>query len=551
VRSLFLVMLLLILYYCIVEIISPSKHRGYLSVVLHAHLPFIRYPAHEGHLEENWLYEAITETYIPLLDIFGNLLSDGIDFRITLSVSPTLVGMFNDYLLMARYKRYIESRIELAEKEVVRTRRDRGIGPVARMYHKRFLKIRHLFDEVFRRDLPSALGQLSGSGKIEVITCPATHPYLPALMTVPEAAWVQIALGAEYFRTVFGKRPDGMWLPECGFVPDIDIFLKKAGIEFFFLESHGLLRSAPEGGPKFCSPVRTPSGVAAFARDAESSGQVWSSAGGYPGDPDYRDFYRDIGFDLPSDYIGQYLPDGVSTFTGLKYYRITGGNVAKKPYVCRRARKKAELHADHFIAAKKDQILFLREKSKTGPVVTAAYDAELFGHWWFEGTDWLNFVLRKGSREQKVFRFINPREYLSSGAKLETAMPAASSWGEGGYSSTWVNDSNSWIYRHLTRGARLMKEIAGKNFSQGMLKRAADQAARELLLAQSSDWAFMMKTGNASEFARKKFTGHMNNFLSLHAEIASGKIRRKKLLALEQANNLFPDLDHRMFGSMG
>jgi 1,4-alpha-glucan branching enzyme len=541
-------MLLLILYYCIVEIISPSKHQGYLSIVLHAHLPFIRYPAHEGLLEENWLYEAITETYIPLIDMFGNLLSDGVDFRITLSVSPTLIGMFNDGLLMARYQRYIDSRIELAEKEIVRTRGDRGVGPVARMYHKRFLKIRRLFEEVFRKDLTAALGQFSSSGEIEIITCPATHPYLPALMTIPEAARVQIALGAEYFRTVFGRRPVGMWLPECGFVPDIDVFLKRAGVQFVFLESHGLLRSGPGDRHSIYAPVRTPSGVAAFFRDAESSGQVWNSAGGYPGNPDYRDFYRDIGFDLPPDYVGPYLPDGISTFTGLKYFRITGSNVVKKPYVGRRARKKAELHADHFIAAREDQILLLREKLGTRPLITAAYDAELFGHWWFEGPDWLNFLLRKGSQGQKPFRFINPPEYLSLGAKLDTAMPAASSWGEGGYSSTWVNDSNSWIYRHLTRGARLMGEIAARNYSQGALKRAADQASRELLLAQSSDWAFMMKTGNASEFARKKFIEHMNNFLGLHAEITSGKIRTKKLQALEQANNLFPDLDHRMFG---
>jgi 1,4-alpha-glucan branching enzyme len=536
------------LYYCIVEIISPSKHSGYLSIVLHAHLPFIRYPAHEKHLEENWLYEAITETYIPLLDMFGNLLSDRVDFRITLSVSPTLVGMFNDKLLMDRYQRYIDSRIELAEKEVVRTGRDSDLGSVTLMYHRRFLKIRRLFGEVYRKDLSSAFGQLLGSGKIELITCPATHPYLPALITIPESAGFQIAMGAEYFRGIFGKRPAGMWLPECGFVPEIDVFLKKAGIQFFFLESHGLPRKSPGGTHSIYAPVKTPSGVAAFSRDAESSSQVWNSIGGYPGDPDYRDFYRDIGFDLPSRYVGPYLPGGITTFTGLKYYRITGSNVVKKPYMVRRARKKAGLHADQFIAAKEDQVIFLRNKIGMRPVITASYDAELFGHWWFEGPDWLNFLLRKGSRGQESFRFITPPEYLSGAGELDTAMPAASSWGEGGYSSTWVNGSNSWIYRHLTRGARLMKEISGRNISQGLLKRAADQATRELLIAQASDWAFMMKTGNAAEFARKKFITHMRNFLELHAEITSGRLQRKKLRILEETNNIFPDLDHRMFG---
>ncbi|MEJ2695713.1 MAG: DUF1957 domain-containing protein [Candidatus Sulfobium sp.] len=532
-----------ILYYCIVEIISPSKHSGYLSIVLHAHLPFVRYPEYENHLEENWLYEAMTETYIPLLDMFGNLLSDGVDFRITLSVSPTLISMFRDSLLMDRYQRYIDSRIELAEKEIARTRGDRRFAAVVRMYHKRFLEVRRLFGEVYGRDLTSALGQLVGSGRIELITCPATHGYLPALVTVPEAAAFQIAVGAEYFRQVFGKRPAGMWLPECGFVPDIDFFLRRTAVGYVFLESHG----RPEKVQAVHAPVITPSGVAAFSRDGESSGQVWSSIWGYPGDPDYRDFYRDIGFDMPPHYVGPFTPGGISTFTGLKYYRITGNSGAKKPYVPQRARNKAELHADHFIAARNNQVLFLKERLGTRPVITAAYDAELFGHWWFEGPDWLNFLLRKGSKGRH-FRFIRPSEYLSLEGEFDTGMPAASSWGEGGYSSTWVNGSNSWIYRHMTRAARLMKEISERNISQGLLKRAADQAARELLLAQASDWAFMMKTGNASEFARRKFTAHTLNFFNLHSEITSGRVRKKRLEILEQTNNLFPDLDHRMFG---
>ena len=528
------------------EIISPSKPPGYLSIVLHAHLPFIRYPAHEGHLEENWLCEAITETYIPLLDMFGNLLSDGIDFRMTVSLSPTLLCMFNDELLMTRYQHYIDSRVELAEKEISRTCGDPGLRAVARMYHRRFLKIRRLFAEVYRKDLTSAFGQLAGSGRIELITCPATHPFLPALFSVPEAAWFQIAVGAEYFRSVFGDRPTGMWLPECGFVPGIDIMLKKAALKFIFLEGHGMPGRPPEGIRTIYAPARTPSGTAAFFRDPQSSRQVWSSVGGYPGDPDYRDFYRDIGFDLSREYVGPYLPGGVRTFTGLKYYRITGGK-EKKPYIVSLARRKTGLHADHFIAAKKKQLLFLREKLGMSPLITAAYDAELFGHWWFEGPDWLNLLLRKGSRPRNSFRFTCPPEYLSLEGKLETAMPPSSSWGEGGHSSTWVNESNSWIYRHLVRGARLMGEIAGKNISRGLLKKAADQAARELLLAQASDWAFMMKTGNASEFARRKFTVHMRNFFGLHAEITSGKIQEGKLKALQQRNNLFPDLDHRLF----
>ncbi len=520
-------------------------------MVLHAHLPYIRYPEHEHHLEERWLYEAITETYIPLLDVFGNLLNDNVDFRITLSLTPTLIEMFHDSLLMARYQRYLNNLIDLAEKEIGRTRRNADFAPVARMYHKRFLNIRHLFEDIYRKDLTSAFGALAGSGKVEIITSAATHSYLPVLMDVPNAARAQIMVGALHFEKTFGRKPNGMWLPECGFAAGIDVFLKEAGINFFFLESHGVLSSTPSIRYGAYAPLKTPSGVVAFSRDVESSKLVWSSREGYPGDFDYRDFYRDIGFDLDLEYIRPYLPEGIRTFTCLKYYKVTGRSGVKKPYMARKALKKAQIHADHFVTAKKEQILFLREKLGLEPLITAAYDAELFGHWWFEGPEWLNFLLRKGSLEKHSMRFVTPSEYIFKHSGIDGAAASLSSWGDGGYSSTWINDSNSWIYRHLNKAAKLMVEMARKKRREsGLRERALNQVARELLLAQASDWPFMMKTGTASEFAKNKFTEHMTNFFALHRDITSGRINRELLSRLETKNNIFRDIDYRIYGEM-
>lgn len=516
--------------------------------MLHAHLPYVRHPEHKEHLEERWLFEAITETYVPLLEVFENLLSDRVDFRITLSLTPTLLEMLRDGLLMERYRKYLAGLIELSEKEIFRTRSDRGLGPVAKMYHKRFLKTRHLFEDVYRGDLTAAFGSLSGSGRIELITSAATHAYLPALMTEPLAVRAQILMGTDYFKKTFGRDPAGMWLPECGFTPGLDPYLKEAGINYFFLESHGLLNSIPRPRCSIYAPLRTPSGVSAFARDVESSKQVWSSAEGYPGDFDYRDFYRDIGFDLDPDYIQPYLPGGIRTFTGLKYYRITDKTADKKPYILKKALEKAELHADHFLKNKLAQVAFLHEKLRVRPIITAAYDAELFGHWWFEGPQWLDFVLRKGAERQRTFRFVTPSEHIAENERVETAMPSLSSWGNRGYSSTWVDASNAWTYRHLDKAAEIMIRAAQRHHNaSGLKKRSLDQAARELLLAQASDWSFMMKTGNAAEFAREEFTGHMKNFLSLHREISSGRINSPTLAALELKNKIFSDMDFRIY----
>jgi 1,4-alpha-glucan branching enzyme len=287
-------------------------------MVLHAHLPFIRYPEHEYHLEENWFYEAITETYIPLISVLENLINDDVEFRITLSLSPTLIEMFNNDLLRKRYQRHIENLVELSEKEIVMNRGDASIGR------------------------PSAFRSLLGSGSLEIITSAATHAYLPALMTEPVAARVQIQAAAEYFKKIFGKNPGGIWLPECGYTPALDAFIKRAGFSFYFLESHSLLSSAPRSIHSIYAPAKTPSGTVAFARDIDSSKQVWSSLEGYPGDFAYRDFYRDIGFDRELEYVKPYLPGGVRTFTGIKYYSITGKTDHKEPYVPEQALNRAE-----------------------------------------------------------------------------------------------------------------------------------------------------------------------------------------------------------------
>jgi len=532
------------------QICSPSRPSGYLSVVLHAHLPYIRYPENAGHLEERWLYEAITESYIPLLDLLENLLSDNVDFRITLSLTPTLIEMIRDELLMSRYGQYLDNLIDLAEKEVCRNRGHAAIRPLAAMYLRLFLRIRYLFDKVYRKDLTSAFGSLTSSGKIELITSTATHAFLPALITTPLAAEAQIQLGVDHHCRIFGKEPEGMWLPECGFVPALDAILGKSGIKYFFLESHGLLNSSPVSKYSIYSPVITPAGIVAFARDVESSKQVWSSAGGYPGDFDYRDFYRDIGFDLDDDYLKPYLPGGIRTFTGFKYFRITGRSDRKRPYVPKQALTKARIHANHFVSEKNNQIMFLSERLRISPVVTAAYDAELFGHWWFEGPEWLRSVLTKCHRKKNSFRFTTPSEYISEHKEIQSAMPSASSWGDKGYNSTWIHPSNKWIYKHLHRAAVLLARISLRNIhARGLLKRALNQALRELLLAQSSDWPFMMKTGNAAAFAENKFREHLKNFLDLHREISSGRIEKTNLLRLEQKNNLFKDADFRVYVS--
>ncbi len=281
---------------------------GYLALVLHAHLPFVRHPEYDEFLEEDWLFEAITETYLPMLQVFWRLADEGVPFQLTTSLTPTLCSMLRDPLLQDRYVRYIERAIELARSELERTRHDTRLNELARMYLERFITCRNLFVDGWRRDIITPLAQLQERGLVEIITCAATHGFLPLMASFPEAVRAQILIARDHYRETFGRDPVGIWLPECGYTPGIETVLQEANLRWFIMDAHGIMFGNPRPRYAIYAPVYTPSGVAAFARDRDSSRQVWSAEEGYPGDPAYRDFYRDIGMDLPVENVRAFLP---------------------------------------------------------------------------------------------------------------------------------------------------------------------------------------------------------------------------------------------------
>lgn len=530
---------------------TRGTEKGYLALVLHGHLPFVRHPEHDRFLEEDWLYEAITETYLPLIEVFEGLVEDGVDFRLTMSLTPTLVSMLTDPLLQQRYLRHITRLIELAEKEIDRTGNDPRFNQLALMYRDLFAKARSAFEKKYRGNLVAAFRKFQDLGKLEIITCAATHGYLP-LMENPRAVLAQAVVAAEHYETHFGRPPRGIWLPECGYFPGLDGILKQAGLRYFFTDSHGVFHATPRPKYGVYAPIYCRTGLAAFGRDIESSKQVWSSVEGYPGDCRYRDFYRDIGFDLDYDYVKPYLhPDGARVSLGIKYYRITGASDHKELYEPRMARERAADHAGNFLFNREKQVEWLAGVFQDRkPLIVAPYDAELFGHWWFEGPDWINLLIRKIALDQKTVRMITPTEYLAENPRCQVAEPSPSSWGHNGYAEVWLDAANDWIYPHLHRAADRMIELA-RSFprAEGLLRRALNQAARELLLAQSSDWAFIMKAGSHAEYAVRRTKEHLSRFMRLYEGIRGNALDESWLADIEYRDNLFPRIDYRVYAA--
>ena len=524
--------------------------KGYVSFVLHAHLPFVYHPESEDYLEEQWLFEAISETYIPLLQNFKKLEEENVDFRITMSLTPPLLSMLDNELLQKRYIKYLKTHIELCEKEVKRTAYDERLNKLSYYYLERYTNDLHIFKDVYNCNLINGFKYFQDIGVLEIITCGATHGYFPILYVNENTVRAQIGVGVQTYEKYFGRKPRGIWLPECGYVPQADKYLREFGIEYILTESHGILYADPTPIYGTFAPIVSPGGIVAFGRDIESSKQVWSSIIGYPGDFNYREYYRDIGFETDYDYIKPYIAsNGVRVHTGIKYYRITSKSDFKDYYNPQWAMDTAERQAGHFLDSRVTQINSLSEHMHVPPLVVCPYDAELYGHWWYEGPYWLYILFKKIYYDDCNFKLITPGEYIDQYPEIQQASPCISSWGRNGYSEVWLNNENDYAHKHLHVAGDRMVELAHlfPNETDDLKKQALNQCARELLLAQSSDWLFIITTGTMVDYAKKRIKDHIGRFNKLYEQIKNNNVNKDYLNMLMEKDKLFPDIDYMIY----
>lgn len=530
------------------------KH-GNLMMVLHAHLPFVRHPEFSRFLEETWLFEAISETYLPLLRMLDGLEQDGIYSRLCLSISPTLVSMLADKTLGDRYLGHLERLKTLGEKELERTSDNPQEHSLARMYLEFFRSASEDFVNRYDRDIPGALAHHADEGRLELVTTFATHPYMPLYEHSRVNALSQLKVGLDTHTRFFGRPPTGFWLPECGYFPGIEEILEQAGIKYFFTAAHGLLFAEDPPLNGVYAPVRCPNGVYAFGREMASTEAVWSNRSGYPGDPDYRDFYRDIGHDLPEDYISGVVHSAeVRANTGFKYHKITGDTDEKQLYSPEDAKRKVYSHSDNFLFKQVRQCKTVAGHMDRDPLVVSIFDAELFGHWWFEGMQWLDSLFRRiheaTEKSEDRVEPVTPTEYISHHPEAQTLQPAFSSWGNKGYSEVWLDGSNDWIYRHTHKAIERMVDLVERYPSEtGLKRRALNQAAREVLLSQASDWPFIMRSGTTVTYAVRRVKEHIGNFTHIYDSLSRGVISTEWLTRVERRNNIFPNIDYRIFAA--
>jgi 1,4-alpha-glucan branching enzyme len=516
---------------------------GSLALVLHAHLPFVRHSEHESFHEENWLFEAISESYVPLLQMMQRVLRRGIRFQITLSVSPTLGAMLGDSLLRDRYLRHLRRLDGLLERECDRNRSDKRLSALSKFYRDFFAETWRTFAEEWNCDLLGVFRQLRGTGAVEIAASTATHAILPILQKSAGAAHAQIVIGCDQFRETFGGEPCGFWLPECAYSTGIAESLQAENIRWFILDNHAFEHALPPARRGSFAPCFTKAGPAAFARNVHASRQVWSADQGYPGDPAYRDFYRDVGFDLSS---AELAPFPKNSFTGIKYYRVTGRDVPKEIYDRPAAEETARKHAWHFVERCIAELGNVQAED-WHPILVVPFDAELFGHWWFEGPLFLEHVILAAA-ESKL-PLTTPSEFLEQNPTQQVTEPAASSWGDGGFLDVWLDQKCGWIYPHLFMANMRMNTLARSHGRKTTAddERVLRQLVRELLLAQSSDWAFLIRNATAKDYATERVIAHLSRFGKLADQFERNKVDHGFLAQCEAQDNLFSTVHWRRF----
>lgn len=520
-----------------------------LNLILHAHLPYVRHLEYPRFLEENWLFESINESYLPLLRVLNELRERDVPFRLSLCFSPTLLTMLQDAPLQERFMNYMNLHIELGEKEVKRTEKeDEECHEMAQFYLEEAKRNLELYEKL-NRDIVTGFKELERTRNVELIATAATHAYLPLYKDYSTAIEAQIEMGIRTHKRVFGAEPTGFWLPESGYYPGLDEILYRHGIKWCQLPSQAVLTAEDKSEFGGYRPIELPSGLYGMARDWNISQLISDSKTGYPCDPDYRDFYRDIGYSLPLDYVRPYIHEpSVRVFTGYKYHAITSLDTNNKSvYSYRKAMGKTKLHTENFLYHIRRKGIMLQTFGIENPVINLAFDAEFFGHRWFEGIEFLKNLIEEASEDQNL-QLTTPSDVLYDGGRTERLRINEISRSQNGGADTWLDGSNNWIYRHILKAIERMEELTHRFPDQGSLKgRFLNQASREVLLAMASDWPCIMHDNTSVTYASKRLRNHLGSFNVVYTSMTKNTVNTEWLVHAEKRNAIFPDIDYNLF----
>jgi 1,4-alpha-glucan branching enzyme len=566
---------------------AGPRPSGFLSFTLHAHLPWVVNHGTWPHGME-WLHEAAAETYLPLLRVLANLERDGIALHCNLNLSPILLEQLAHPVFHAEFRKYVERKILAAQEDEAffRTTGEHHYAETARFWHAFFTTTLSDF-QALDGNIISGFRAFAEKGLIEIITCAATHGYMPLLGT-DESIRAQVRTAVATHQHHIGHAPRGIWAPECGYRPaglwnyptgdptdppgferiGVEQALSESDIDYFFVDTHLVETSAQVSSPysvhnlpipqRSAKPPLEPSArrlyqpyfvdgpydkryaTTVFPRDPRTGLQVWSAESGYPGDAVYLDFHK-------KRWPG-----------GHRYWRVTGAGVDmndKQPYFPAEAAERVKAHASHFVSLVYDALKPSFSES-VPPILSSPFDAELFGHWWFEGPLWLEAVARTLHDYPINLQLTSASTYLQHYPRAGFIAMQEGSWGAEGNNHVWMNPDTAWTWAHIYPAELYVRDICtsarwkNPGPTQPLAERIVKQLCRELLLLESSDWQFLITTGAARDYAEHRFNTHLNQFnelkslleaLEANSTLTSDELNR--LTSIEERDSIFAAID--------
>lgn len=572
--------------------LSTSKS-GSLAFVLHSHIPYVLSHGRWPH-GTDWLMEVTAETYIPLLNALYSLVDEGFSPRISISLTPVLMEQLADQSFALEFSAYAKMRAAAAssnKKDFARLQ-DRPMADLADFWHKYYSNIYTDFRRRYKGSLLKAFAGLQDAGHVELMTSSATHGYSP-LLSQDESIQAQVKQGVQTYQRYFNRPPAGYWLPECAYRPayrwsapiqpkgrsvepysrkGVEEFLRENGLKYFIVESHllhggetkgvyidrfgalqKLWKQFSEEQPE-SDPVKTPYAAYllestdpadepffVFIRDHVTGQQVWSRQGGYPGEQSYLEFHK------------KHFPGG------LRYWSVTGPDTDlgdKVIYDPEAAMRMTADHALHFVETAKNALRSHSELTGKPGVICAPYDTELYGHWWFEGIEWLRNVLKAADQDPGI-NLVTCSEYLNTHAPSASIALPEGSWGEGGFHYMWLNENTDWTWSYVYDAELEMKDLVSKYGEDPKILAVLKQAARELLLLQSSDWQFCISTKTSKDYGELRLTEHYKNFQRLAQLIKKMGTGQQPddaewsfFKVCEERSPLFKDTEPRWFSAL-
>lgn len=569
---------------------------GYFTLVLHSHMPYVSGHGKEPH-GTDWLHEAAAESYIPILNILNQLVEEGISPKLSLGISPVLAEQLADPSFKEEFIKYLEEKIDSAidDRSHFLTYHHAQLANLAKFWQEFYDKTLEDFQVKYNADLVGAFKKLQDDGHIEIITCAATHGYFP-LLSQDTSLQAQTKMAVRSYTRLFGRAPRGMWLPECAYRPrytwtppvsskagrrpylrkGTEEFLAENGIQYFMIDAHLLkggkaigvylqrfealrklwgafssqYQTLPEDEEKtphqayrVSSNGNTTNPVAVLTRDPETAAQVWSGEHGYPGDGNYLDFHK-------KHFPGRH-----------RYWRVTSSKADladKLEYDPKSAAVRIPENAAHFVKLVQDRLKIEFQKTGKPGILCAPFDTELFGHWWFEGPQFLYHVLKgiAETSEESGVKLATGSEFLDSVKPEKTIAIPEGSWGEGGFHYIWLNEWTQWTWKHIYDAEVELQELIEEygNNPDTRIQEVLKQCARELLLLQESDWQFLISTWSARDYAEMRLIQHHQNFVRLTllvehlakgSQIDSGEWNF--YLDCAKQDRLFPDIELNWF----